>query len=101
LNDLCQAVAQPVLHVRVSEEAQENFKAHNFPAYFADLFVTSNSNLSGFYGFPVNKEGIVKVGNHGNGFTFNYSSLRHPREKKEGEQAIFAKVISPFSTVFN
>lgn len=59
LREVMWATAQPVLHFRPRDTAP--FDAEHFPVWGADITRT------GWYGFPVNDEGIVKVGNHGPG----------------------------------
>jgi glycine/D-amino acid oxidase-like deaminating enzyme len=52
-------VAQPVFHFRVRDP--ERFRGPAFPPWAADISKT------GWYGFPANRDGIVKVANHGAG----------------------------------
>ncbi len=52
-------VAQPVFHFRPRDP--ELFRGPHFPVWSADMSKT------GWYGFPANKDGIVKVANHGPG----------------------------------
>jgi sarcosine oxidase / L-pipecolate oxidase len=53
------ATGQPVFHLRPSQP--ELFAAEHFPVFGADICTT------GYYGFPLNREGIVKIANHGPG----------------------------------
>jgi glycine/D-amino acid oxidase-like deaminating enzyme len=53
------ATGQPVFHVRPSEP--ELFAPERFPVFGADITTT------GYYGFPINREGVVKIANHGSG----------------------------------
>jgi glycine/D-amino acid oxidase-like deaminating enzyme len=53
------AVGQPVFQLKPSEP--ELFAAERFPVFGADITTT------GYYGFPVNRDGIVKIANHGPG----------------------------------
>ncbi|NIS32397.1 MAG: FAD-dependent oxidoreductase, partial [Actinobacteria bacterium] len=52
-------VGQPVLIFRPQDPA--SFSVDRFPPWTADVTET------GFYGFPPNAEGVIKVGNHGPG----------------------------------
>jgi glycine/D-amino acid oxidase-like deaminating enzyme len=53
------AVGQPVFHLRPSDPSL--FEAARFPVFGADIPAT------GYYGFPVNEDGVVKIANHGHG----------------------------------
>jgi glycine/D-amino acid oxidase-like deaminating enzyme len=53
------ARGQPVFHFRPQQP--ELFEAERFPVFGADL------STSGYYGFPLNRDGVVKIGNHGAG----------------------------------
>jgi glycine/D-amino acid oxidase-like deaminating enzyme len=53
------ATGQPVFHLRPSQ--RELFAPEYFPVFGADISTT------GYYGFPLNREGIVKIANHGPG----------------------------------
>jgi glycine/D-amino acid oxidase-like deaminating enzyme len=55
------AVGQPVFHLRPADPSL--FAAHHFPVFGADI------SRTGYYGFPVNRDGIVKIANHGTGTT--------------------------------
>lgn len=57
------AVGQPVFHLQPSARARSMFEAARFPVFGADIART------GYYGFPVNRDGIVKIANHGVGIT--------------------------------
>ncbi len=59
LADRLWTVGQPVLYFRPHDP--ENFRGDRFPVWGADI---SNS---GWYGFPLSREGVVKVGHHGSG----------------------------------
>lgn len=59
LSDRLWATAQPVFHFRPSDA--DAWRTPVFPVWAADIGVT------GWYGFPANAEGIVKVANHGPG----------------------------------
>jgi glycine/D-amino acid oxidase-like deaminating enzyme len=53
------ATGQPVFHLLPADPAP--FAAAHFPVFGADIART------GYYGFPVNRDGIVKIANHGSG----------------------------------
>src|SRR5262249_31677566 len=53
------ATGQPVFHLRPSQP--ESFKPERFPVFGADITTT------GYYGFPINRDGVVKIANHGPG----------------------------------
>jgi glycine/D-amino acid oxidase-like deaminating enzyme len=53
------AVGQPVFHLRPRDPSL--FDAARFPVFGADI------SRTGYYGFPVNRDGIVKIANHGTG----------------------------------
>jgi glycine/D-amino acid oxidase-like deaminating enzyme len=53
------ATGQAVFHLRPNEP--ELFTPERFPVFGADISST------GFYGFPLNRDGVVKVANHGPG----------------------------------
>lgn len=52
-------VGQPVLHFQV--EDPERFRPPRFPVWTSDIATT------GWYGFPADQHGVVKIGNHGPG----------------------------------
>src|SRR6516225_1542847 len=53
------ATGQPVFHLQPSEP--ELFAPEQFPVFGADITTT------GYYGFPINRDGVVKIANHGAG----------------------------------
>ncbi len=53
------AVGQPVFHLRPADPRP--FEAPRFPVFGADI------SRTGYYGFPANRDGIVKIANHGPG----------------------------------
>lgn len=53
------ASGQPVFHLKPSRP--DLFAPERFPVFGADITTT------GYYGFPLNRDGIVKVANHGPG----------------------------------
>ena len=59
LAGVLRAVGQPVFHLRPSDPSL--FEPARFPVFGADIART------GYYGFPVNGDGVVKIANHGVG----------------------------------
>jgi len=57
--DFFRASGQPVFHLK--PEQPEFFTPERFPIFGADISAT------GFYGFPLNRDGVVKIANHGRG----------------------------------
>jgi glycine/D-amino acid oxidase-like deaminating enzyme len=53
------ATGQPVFHLQPSQP--ELFAPERFPVFGADITTT------GYYGFPINRDGVVKIANHGAG----------------------------------
>jgi glycine/D-amino acid oxidase-like deaminating enzyme len=53
------ANGQPVFHLKPRQ--LELFASQRFPVFGADITTT------GYYGFPVNRDGVVKIANHGPG----------------------------------
>lgn len=78
------ASGQPVVHFR--PERVEDFRAPSFPVWGADIART------GWYGFPANGEGIVKVANHGPGVPVE--DVLQPRVVSEEEVERFREFVS-------
>jgi glycine/D-amino acid oxidase-like deaminating enzyme len=53
------ATGQPVFHLQPSKP--ELFVPERFPVFGAEITTT------GYYGFPINRDGVVKIANHGPG----------------------------------
>jgi glycine/D-amino acid oxidase-like deaminating enzyme len=53
------ATGQPVFHLKPRDP--ELFAPERFPVFGADITTT------GYYGFPMNRDGVVKIANHGTG----------------------------------
>jgi glycine/D-amino acid oxidase-like deaminating enzyme len=53
------ATAQPVFHLKPRQP--ELFSLERFPVFGADITTT------GYYGFPINRDGVLKIANHGPG----------------------------------
>jgi glycine/D-amino acid oxidase-like deaminating enzyme len=58
-NQFFRATGQPVFHLKPRQP--DLFASAHFPVFGADITTT------GYYGFPLNREGIVKIANHGPG----------------------------------
>jgi glycine/D-amino acid oxidase-like deaminating enzyme len=58
-NKFFRANGQPVFHLKPRQS--ELFASQRFPVFGADITTT------GYYGFPVNRDGVVKIANHGPG----------------------------------
>ena len=58
-HDFFRASGQPVFHLKPAQP--ELFAPERFPIFGADISAT------GFYGFPLNREGVVKIASHGLG----------------------------------
>jgi glycine/D-amino acid oxidase-like deaminating enzyme len=59
MKNFFRATGQPVFHLRPSQP--ELFAPERFPVFGADITTT------GYYGFPINRDGVVKIANHGPG----------------------------------
>ena len=55
------AVGQPVFHLRPEPHDRSLFEAARFPVFGADI------SRTGYYGFPITADGVVKIANHGAG----------------------------------
>ena len=63
------ASGHPVFHLRPVEP--DLFRAERFPTFTADVART------GYYGFPVNAQGVVKIGSHALGRPIDPDAPRH------------------------
>jgi glycine/D-amino acid oxidase-like deaminating enzyme len=71
------ATGQPVFHLRPRQP--ELFTPERFPVFGADISTT------GYYGFPLSREGVVKIANHGPGREMSPESSERavtPEEEK-------------------
>lgn len=57
--DFFRATGQPVFHLKPA--VPDLFVSERFPVFGADITTT------GYYGFPINRDGVVKIANHGPG----------------------------------
>ena len=72
------ATGQPVFYLRPSQP--ELFTPERFPVFGADISTT------GYYGFPLTREGVVKIANHGAGREMSPESPDRavaPQEEKD------------------
>ncbi|OBZ91469.1 L-pipecolate oxidase [Choanephora cucurbitarum] len=60
MHQLVIATGQIVVHLKLTEEEQEHLK--HLPTWSGDV------SRTGFYGFPVNSDGILKIGKHSIGY---------------------------------
>jgi len=81
------AVGQPVFHLRPADPAP--FTAARFPVFGADIART------GYYGFPVNRDGIVKIANHGNGIELAPDAPRATTAAQEADLRDFLRDTFP------
>jgi len=69
------ASGQPVFHLKL--EKPELFTPERFPIFGADISTT------GYYGFPLNRDGVVKIANHGCGREMSPDSPERAVTKEE------------------
>jgi glycine/D-amino acid oxidase-like deaminating enzyme len=73
---LLRTIGQPVFHLQPADTAP--FQAEVFPVWAADISET------GWYGFPAQPDGIVKIANHGDGLPMSpFDAKDVPREYDE------------------
>jgi glycine/D-amino acid oxidase-like deaminating enzyme len=72
------ASGQPVFHLK--PEKPELFTPERFPIFGADISTT------GYYGFPLNCDGVVKIANHGSGREMSPDSPERAITKQEENQ---------------
>lgn len=75
------ATGHPVFHLRPANPAL--FEAERFPTFTADVART------GYYGFPRNRDGVVKVANHGIGVRLDPDAPRVVTEAHRAELRAF------------
>jgi glycine/D-amino acid oxidase-like deaminating enzyme len=73
--DFFRASGQPVFHLKPAQP--ELFTPERFPIFGADISTT------GFYGFPLNRDGVVKIANHGLGREMSPDSPERVVTKEE------------------
>ena len=69
LSAAIRASGHPVFHLRPADP--DLFRAERFPTFTADVART------GYYGFPVNPQGVVKIGSHALGRPIDPDAPRH------------------------
>jgi glycine/D-amino acid oxidase-like deaminating enzyme len=69
------ATGQPVFHLEPADLAL--FTPARFPVFGADIAHT------GYYGFPANRDGLVKIANHGAGTALGPDDPRHVTADQE------------------
>jgi glycine/D-amino acid oxidase-like deaminating enzyme len=79
----------PVVHLRPRDPG--SFRSDRFPVFTADIART------GFYGFPLNRDGVIKIGNHGPGVTVDPGDP--PRVAPEQLDAVRAFLEVTFPTL--
>jgi glycine/D-amino acid oxidase-like deaminating enzyme len=72
-------VGQPVIHLRPTEPSR--FAGQRFPVWCGDISTT------GWYGFPVTSDGLLKIGNHGSGRDIAPGEALEP-DDRERRQAL-------------
>jgi glycine/D-amino acid oxidase-like deaminating enzyme len=68
---------QPVFHLKPTQP--DRFAPEHFPVFGADITAT------GYYGFPLNREGIMKIANHGPGREMSPDSPQRAVTSEEEE----------------
>jgi glycine/D-amino acid oxidase-like deaminating enzyme len=76
-------VGQPVFHLRPADPTA--FADAHFPVFGADIART------GYYGFPAQRDGIVKIANHGTGIETTSSAPRHTTADQESSLRDFLR----------
>lgn len=90
LAGVLRAVGQPVFHLRPANP--EVYHPEVFPVFGADI------SRTGYYGFPVNRDGIVKIANHGVGRQMHPDSAERI-VNVEQEQALRAFLADTFPSL--
>jgi glycine/D-amino acid oxidase-like deaminating enzyme len=81
------AVGQPVFHLRPADRAA--FGQLRFPVFGADIART------GYYGFPIQHDGIVKIANHGAGISLRPDAPRQVAPDQESALRDFLRGALP------
>lgn len=77
LQPALRSTGQPVFHLLPADP--EPYRPERFPVFGADI------SRTGWYGFPIGREGVVKIGNHGVGRPMHPDGPE--RETTEAEEA--------------
>src|SRR6266496_1773024 len=87
------ATGQPVFHLKPRQP--ELFAPERFPVFGADISTT------GYYGFPLSREGVVKIANHGLGREMSpESSERAVTSEEEKNLREFLSITFPAQILF-
>jgi len=86
------ASGQPVFHLKPRQP--ELFAPERFPVFGADITTT------GYYGFPIDRDGVVKVANHGHGREMSPKSPERA-VTPEDEKNLREFLSSTFPALFN
>jgi glycine/D-amino acid oxidase-like deaminating enzyme len=86
LAPVLRAVGQPVFHLRPSDPTL--FESHQFPVFGADI------SRTGYYGFPANRDGIVKIANHGTGTRLPPDADHARREVSAAQEAALRTMLA-------
>jgi glycine/D-amino acid oxidase-like deaminating enzyme len=81
------ATGHPVFHLRPADPTP--FRAERFPVFTADVART------GYYGFPLSREGVVKVANHGLGTPIDADAPRAVTAEDERKLRAFLAATFP------
>jgi len=81
------AIGQPVFHLQPADPTP--FAATRFPVFGADI------SRTGYYGFPVTADGIVKIANHGTGLAITGDHERVVRPDQEAALRAFLPTVFP------
>jgi glycine/D-amino acid oxidase-like deaminating enzyme len=81
------AIGQPVFHLRPANPTL--FEAARFPVFGADI------SRTGYYGFPVTSDGIVKIANHGTGIEIRTDDERVVSDAHEAHLRVFLATTFP------
>ena len=81
------AIGQPVFHLAPDEPSL--FAAARFPVFGADI------SRTGYYGFPANADGIVKIANHGVGIEVHRDNERVTNAEQERALREFVRETFP------
>jgi glycine/D-amino acid oxidase-like deaminating enzyme len=86
------ATGQPVFHLKPRQP--ELFAPERFPVFGADI------SMTGYYGFPLSREGVVKIANHGPGREMSPESSKRAITPQE-EQNLREFLSSTFPALAN
>ena len=86
-NKFFRATGHAVFHFKPADARP--FVPECFPVFGADISTT------GYYGFPINRDGVVKIANHGTGREMHPGSPQRTVTKQE-EEAVRAFVVKTF-----